>query len=132
MRRDLSADGREGLVIIDISDPPNARIVRQVPIDSVGFNGEAHLGLGVALALTAETLSDLAADRGLRLRAIAQFAAVPENDPVYLAALYDRALLLKRVGRESEAREWARQYRERDATSPWAEALDRAMAKDGR
>ena len=37
-------------------------------------------------------------------------AAVAEADPVYPAALYDRALLLADVGRMDEARRWTDVY----------------------
>jgi tetratricopeptide (TPR) repeat protein len=89
--------------------------------------GEARLGLGVTLALRAAAEGDDARARGFRLRAISQLAAVPEADPCYQAALYDRVLLLLRVGRVDEARRWARAYFERDPGSPWAVVLRREL-----
>jgi tetratricopeptide (TPR) repeat protein len=85
--------------------------------------GEARLGLGTCLALMAERETQPLVDRGLRLRAIAQFAAVPEDDPLHTLALYDRAVLLMRVGRADEARRFGRAYLERDPSDPWAGRL---------
>jgi len=64
--------------------------------------GEARLGLGMALALRAETTDDPMA-RTLTLESLAQFAAVPERDPCHGVALANRIVLLRRVGRASEA-----------------------------
>jgi Flp pilus assembly protein TadD len=89
--------------------------------------GEARMGLGVTLALRAAGETDEDRARGLRLRAIAQFAAVPEPDPGYTSALYDRALLLARVGRRDEARRWAERYRALDPASVWSANLDREL-----
>jgi Flp pilus assembly protein TadD len=94
--------------------------------------GEARLGLGVTLALRATAESDAARARGLWLRAIAQFAAVPMDDPCHEAALYDRVLLLMRVERAEEAKRWARVYLERDAFSPWAMVLIRELPGVGK
>ena len=49
------------------------------------------------------------------LRAIAQFAALDPRDAEYEEALYDRALLLERVGRKAEAARYAREYVARGA-----------------
>lgn len=89
--------------------------------------GEARLGLGVALALRAQTEGDLRRTRALNLRAIAQLAAVDEGDRFYLPALYDRVILLGRVGRSSEAVARARRYLEIEPRSVWAAALLRMM-----
>lgn len=97
-------------------------------LDLAPSYGEARLGLGVSLALRAAGEADEARARGLRLRAISQFASVPEPDPCYEAALYDRALLLARVGHEDEARRWARAYLARDPGSAWAQALEREVS----
>jgi tetratricopeptide (TPR) repeat protein len=85
--------------------------------------GEAHLGLGLVLARRAMAERDATTARGLTLEAIAQLAAVPERDPYYTAALYDRVVLLDRVGRKEEARHHAHDYLRRDSTSSWAESL---------
>lgn len=87
--------------------------------------GEARLGLGVALALRADTEGDAERARGLRLRAISQFAAVAGSDPMYEPALHNRALLLARVGRTAEARDFAAAYLSEDSTSAWADAMRR-------
>jgi tetratricopeptide (TPR) repeat protein len=84
---------------------------------------EARLGLGVALALRAGIERDPLVERGMLLRAIAQFAAVGANDAEYDAALFNRALLLDRVGRRDEARRWATVYLARDAASTWAQRM---------
>ena len=95
---------------------------------------EAHLGLGVTLAFEAGLEPDLLRVRALQLQAAAQFAAVREHDATYLAALYDRAVMLEQVGRGEEARRWARAYIERDPSSSWAEKLRRrfALSRTGR
>jgi tetratricopeptide (TPR) repeat protein len=93
--------------------------------------GEAHLGLGVTLAMRARTEGDPRRGRALTLEAIAQFAAVDENDPLYLPALYDRVLLLAEVERVAEARKWAARYLERDPGSPWSAALERRFPPGG-
>lgn len=89
--------------------------------------GEAHLGLGVALALRGETEADPLRQRGLRLEALAQFIAVREGDPAYLDALYDRARVLEQLGRSDEARAIARAYLRRDPSSAWARSLANSL-----
>ena len=85
--------------------------------------GEARLGLGVALVLRAESEPDPLEQRSLRLQAVAQFAAVSGDDPVHAHALYDRAVLLARVGRRAEAERRADEYLRRYGGSAWAESL---------
>lgn len=92
---------------------------------------EARLLLGALLAMRARTQRVPAETRRLELQAIAQFAAVPEQAPEYPHALYNRALLLARVGRDAEARACARTYFEVDPGGPWAERLARAIARGG-
>src|SRR5262245_10776109 len=104
------------------------RLYRQV-LDVVPRYGEARLGLGMALELRADAQGSPSRARGLRLRAISQFAAVPEADPAYEAALFDRALLLRRVGRADEALVWAHAYLRRDARSSWAARLRRELGE---
>ncbi|TMQ69126.1 MAG: hypothetical protein E6K81_15680 [Candidatus Eisenbacteria bacterium] len=89
-------------------------------LDLAPSYGEARLGLGMTLALRAQDERDAGRQRGLELKAISQFASVPEADPCYAAALYDRVLLLARVGRAEEARHWAKAYLARDPGSAWA------------
>jgi tetratricopeptide (TPR) repeat protein len=88
---------------------------------------EARLGLGVALAERALVETDPLRARGFDLMAIAQFAAVTRAAEVYPQALYDRALLLDRVGRNDEARRRAGAYLALDPTSPWAARLADAL-----
>lgn len=88
---------------------------------------DAHLGLGVTLALEAQIEGNVSLARALQLQAIAQFAAVSPRDPPWLAALYDRAVLLEQVGRGDEARRWAREYLGQDGGSAWAERLRREL-----
>ena len=85
--------------------------------------GEARLGLGVTLARRAATEGDERSARALELQAAAQFAAVHEDDRFYLPALYDRTIMLARVGRTEEARQLARRYAALDPGSEWAAAL---------
>lgn len=92
---------------------------------------EAHLGLGVALALQADAERDPERIRALRLEAIAQFAAVDPRDPTIEPALYDRALLLDQVGRRPEALRVAREYAGRDSVSPWLGRLRQALGAAG-
>lgn len=86
--------------------------------------GEARLGLGVALATRAWLAPSEDERRELTLEALGQIANVEPADPVYGAALFDRAHLLSQVGRGAEARRlladelaerprgpWARRYR---------------------
>jgi tetratricopeptide (TPR) repeat protein len=84
---------------------------------------EARLGLGVALAERALTQPDPLQARALELRAVAQFAGVRGDAQVYPEALYDRAMLLARVGRALEAQQRAREYFAGDDTSAWAGRL---------
>jgi tetratricopeptide (TPR) repeat protein len=92
-------------------------------LDRASHYGEARLGLGLALALEAAAATGDLEARRFRLEAIAQFAAVDPRDPAFEAALYDRALLLGRVGRRDEARALARDYLAGDGGSRWAAAL---------
>lgn len=92
---------------------------------------EARLLLGVTLAERARLERAPQAIRAFELRAIAQFAAVPGDAPELLPALYNRALLLARVGRAAEARELARDYFALDPGSAWAERLAREIARPG-
>lgn len=85
--------------------------------------GEARLGLAVTLALRAQATSDALTRRKLELEAIGQLAAVSERDSCYAVALYDRAVLLERVGRTHEAQRFAAEYLKRDGTSVYAERL---------
>ena len=76
---------------------------------------EADLGLGVTLTLAGELERNALAQRQRFLRAIAQFAAVTPSDAEYEEALFDRAILLDRVGRREEALRYARDYLGRGA-----------------
>jgi tetratricopeptide (TPR) repeat protein len=89
--------------------------------------GEARLGLGVTLARRAATEGDARSARALELQATAQFAAVHEDDRLYLPALYDRTVMLARVGRTEEARQLARRYAALDPGSEWTAALLRRV-----
>ena len=92
---------------------------------------EARLGLGTALALQADAERDPLRVRALRLEAIAQFVAVDPRDAAHTVALYDRALLLDRVGRRAEALRVAREYAARDSISPWAVRLRQELGDTG-
>lgn len=79
-------------------------------LDRYGDYPEARLGLGVTLAMAGDIDRSHLGGRQQYLRAIAQFAAVQPADAEYDEALYDRALLLERVGRRREAAAVAREY----------------------
>jgi tetratricopeptide (TPR) repeat protein len=102
----------------------------RVALARVPGYGEARLGLGVTLSIQSEVAADPRARRALELRALAQFANVSEDDPAYAPALFNRAILLTRVGRREEAARVAAQYRKLDPDSQWTEVLDRALAGD--
>jgi len=89
--------------------------------------GEARLAYGVTLALEAETEGDQRRARALLLRSIGQLAAVDARDPFYLPALYDRALLLDRVGRPKDAVAAARRYLQLEPRSVWSASLMRMI-----
>ena len=91
-------------------------------------HGEARLGLGVALALRADTEADALVQRSLRLQAVAQLAAVPGSDPVHEEALFDRVTLLARVGRRTEAERLAHEYRRRYGSGAWSDSLNAKLA----
>lgn len=84
---------------------------------------DAHLGLGVTLALEAQIERDVWHARSLELQAIAQFAAVRPGEEPWPAALYDRAVLLGQVGRGEEARRWAGEYLRYDPGGAWSQRL---------
>jgi tetratricopeptide (TPR) repeat protein len=86
---------------------------------------EARLGAGVALALEADRTPELWQARALRLEAIAQFAMVDSLDDEYALALYDRAMVLRDVGRESEARYWAARFAAHAPPSDWTRTLEK-------
>jgi tetratricopeptide (TPR) repeat protein len=88
---------------------------------------EGRLGWGVALALDAERTPDAWARRARLLRAIAQFAAVDEQQPEHALALWNRASLLDEVGRRDEALTFARAYLALDARSAHADRLRAAL-----
>ena len=92
---------------------------------------EARIGLGALLALRAAREPDAERRRALRLRAIAQFAAVQPRDRVYPTALFDRALLLTLVDRVPEARQRAAELIAREGESPRARALLEAIRRGG-
>lgn len=91
---------------------------------------EARLGLGVALALESERSADAFRRRDLALESLAQFTAVRPESELALDALYDRAILLARVGRAAEARRVAERYLALDPDRPWAGRL-RAELESG-
>jgi len=93
---------------------------------------EAHLGLGVALALQAAAETDQLRAHALRLEAIGQLTAVNRRDEAYEPALYDRALLLEEVGRRAEAARCAREHLALDPTGPWAARMQGIAEAQGR
>ena len=89
--------------------------------------GEGRLGWGVALALEAGRTSEPWQRRALRLRAIAQFAAVDEADAGFAAAVYNRARVLAECGRHDEALGMARRFLALEPDGPWARRLREAL-----
>jgi len=108
-----------------------AEAAYRAALDRNGNYGEARLGLGVALARRAWLDPAPLKPRSLELAALAQFMAVPDGDPCRLEALYNRAVLLRRVGRDDQAVRAARAYLAEDGTGPWAERLRGEMALIG-
>ena len=107
------------------SDYRGAERGYRAAIDRNAHYGEARLGLGITLALRARFERGALRPRTLLLAAIAQFAAVPARDPARPHALWNRAMLLREVGREDEARRIAAAYLLIDGRSTWADALRR-------
>lgn len=107
------------------SDYRGAERDYRAAVDRNPHYGEARLGLGVTLALRARFEPGALRPRALLLAAIAQFAAVPARDPARPHALWNRAVLLREVGREGEARRIAAAYLLIDGRSTWADALRR-------
>ncbi len=107
------------------SDYRGAERGYRAAIDRNPHYGEARLGLGVTLAQRARFERGALRPRALLLAAIAQFAAVPADDPAHPHALWNRAMLLREVGREDEARRIATAYLLLDTHSAWADALRR-------
>jgi tetratricopeptide (TPR) repeat protein len=90
----------------------------------------AHVGLGVTLALEADHTSDPFAARGYRLRAVAQFRAVDPSYPDAVDALYDLAWVLRQLGEHAAARAAAEQYVKRVPGDPaGARLLEAAAAR---
>ena len=120
---------RAALGFVDLAARRPAEAERQYreALDLAPTYGEARLGLGMTLTLRADAEDDAERARGLRLRAISQLASVPEGDPCYDAALYDRAVLLARAERVAEARRWAEAYLARDPRSSWSATLRREI-----
>jgi hypothetical protein len=91
--------------------------------------GEARLGAGVALAVTADHTPEPWQARALRLQAVAQFAMVDSLDTEFPLALYDRALVLADVGRTTEGAFYAARYLAREPEGPHAQAIMAVFAK---
>jgi len=107
---------------------PAERAYRDV-LDAHAHTPEAHIGLGVTLAMEALLDSDPSHSRALELQSLAQFAAVHAKDTGYEVSLYDRVVMLERVGRHGEARRRAHEYLNRDATSTWAAKMQEIAAR---
>jgi hypothetical protein len=107
---------------------PRAEALYRHAIELRAHCTEARLGLGVALALEADTTSDPFARRALQLEALAQFTAVGARSENALAALYDRVRMLENVGRDADAKRRGAEYLARDSTSVWAMRLREEIA----
>jgi len=95
----------------------------RLALDASDNYGEARFGYGITLALAAEVEPHTLTQRRERLAAIAQLAAVPHWASEYDEALYDRAVLLDRVGRGAEARQVAREWLKRGEGRPGADVM---------
>lgn len=93
-------------------------------VDRAPGYGEAHLGVAMALMLRAETEVAPRFRRSLRLGALAHLLAVAPEERAYPAALYDRIVLLRAVGRDDEARRTMDLYRLHDPSSTWVQKLE--------
>jgi len=101
----------------------------RLALDASDKYGEARFGLGFTLALAAEVEPSPLVQRRERLAAIAQLAAVPHWASEYDEALYDRAVLLDRVGRGDEARRVAREWLKRGDGRPGADVMGALAGK---
>jgi len=95
----------------------------RMALEMVPHYGEARLGLGVAMAVRALTATQPHERRRLELLALAQFAAVDRNDPAYLCALHNRAVMALQAGRRAEAERLEASYLDLDPDGPWAVRL---------
>jgi hypothetical protein len=109
--------------------PDRAAVLYRRAIFLRAHCSEAHLGLGVVLGLASERESDPLQRRALALEALAQFTAVRPASALALDALYDRAVMLLRVGRRAEAREAAGRFLASEPTGVWAERLRAEIAE---
>jgi len=112
-----------GALALVRGDWRGAQRAYRAALDRAPSFGEARLGLGVALALQARYAPRPFRPRALELAALAQFTAVPERDPAFAAALWNRAVLLAATGRDDQARAARLAYLARDDRSAWARAL---------
>lgn len=82
--------------------------------------GEARLGLGVALITQGVFDLDPDLGRARAFEALGQFANIDRGDPAYEAALYDRVVVLGRVGRVREASRLLRRELDANPGGAWA------------
>lgn len=94
-------------------------------LDRSPHYGEARLGLGVALTARSLTDGEPERSRSHALEALGQLANVDRGDPAHPAALYDRALLLVRVGRRREAARLLDRELAAQPVSPWSSRFQR-------
>ena len=78
--RDPRLHAALGFVDLAAHESKDAERSYREALDLAPTYGEARLGLGMTLALRAVAETDEARARGLRLRAISQFASVPDQD----------------------------------------------------
>ena len=112
-----------GALALAQDDPVRALASFRDACERAPHHAGARLGAGVALAVLASRAATAEDARRLRLEAIAQCAMVDSSEAEYTPALYDRIVLTRAVGRETEARAWTARYLAREASGPWADAL---------
>ncbi len=104
----------------------NAALLYRRAIDLRAHCSEARLGLGIVLGLESERAPDPLRRRSLALEALAQFTAIHPESDLAPEARFDRAVMLERVGRRSEARALFGRWFGRDSTAS-AMTLRRAL-----
>jgi len=106
-----------------------AALLYRRAIDLRSHCSEARLGLGITLALESEATADALRRRALALESLSQFTALSGESELAPEAFYDRAVLLARVGRRSEAEHQADRYFARDSSRAWAQKLREELAQ---
>jgi len=119
-----------GHVELALRRGPAAESHYRLALEFTPHYGEARLGLGLALAQRSYQPANVLERRRLQLRALAQFTAVRDDDPVAACALYNRAVMAHMAGRDADARSLEERYRSLDPGGPWARRLERMLGRN--